>query len=177
MLVFISSVRRGLEAERDYLPALLRAGGHRPLSFEDFTAQPVSSRDACLAGVEQAEVYLLLLGQHYGEPMVDSGTAPTEEEFTVAKRRGIPILVFRKNGVERPEIGLTCCATCCFSGEGWTHLVIRPPIRPPVRLAARRAARCRWLTVTRRHSSSTAAGRTARPEPIPQGRNCLRCGL
>jgi Domain of unknown function (DUF4062) len=103
MLVFLSSVRRGLEEERDYLPALLQAAGHRPLRFEDFTAQPSPSRDACLAGVEQTEVYLLLLGQHYGQPMADTGSAPTEEEFTVAKRRGIPILVFRKNGVEPDE--------------------------------------------------------------------------
>lgn len=98
MIVFISSVRRGLEDERDYLPALLKASGHEPRRFEDFSAQPVPSRDACLAGVEAAEVYLLLLGQHYGEPIPDTGKAPTEEEFTVAKRRGMPILVFRKTG-------------------------------------------------------------------------------
>ena len=51
-----------------------------------------------LAGVEAAEMYLLLLGQHYGVPLPDSGKAPTEEEFTVAKRRGMPVLVFRKTG-------------------------------------------------------------------------------
>ncbi len=98
VIVFISSVRRGLEDERDYLPALLKASGHEPRRFEDFSAQPVPSRDACLAGVEAAEVYLLLLGQNYGEPLPDTGTAPTEEEFTVAKRRGMPVLVFRKTG-------------------------------------------------------------------------------
>lgn len=98
VIVFISSVRRGLEDERDYLPGLLKAAGHEPRRFEDFSAQPVPSRDACLAGVEAAEVYLLLLGQHYGEPLPDTGKAPTEEEFTVAKRHGIPILVFRKVG-------------------------------------------------------------------------------
>jgi hypothetical protein len=48
--------------------------------------------------VEAAEVYLLLLGQHYGEPLPDTGKAPTEEEFTVAKRRGMPVVVFRKTG-------------------------------------------------------------------------------
>jgi hypothetical protein len=98
VIVFISSVRRGLEDERDYLPALLKASGHQPRRFEDFSAQPVPSRDACLAGVEAAEVYLLLLGQHYGEPLPDTGKAPTEEEFTVAKRRGMTVLVFRKTG-------------------------------------------------------------------------------
>lgn len=94
--VFISSVRRGLEEERDALPALIKAVGHLPRRFEDFTAQPQPSRDACLAGVEDANVYLLLLGPHYGELIFDSGLSPTEEEWTVAKRRGIPILVFRK---------------------------------------------------------------------------------
>ncbi len=90
VIVFISSVRRGLEDERGYLPGLLKASGHEPRRFEDFTAQPSSSRDACLAGVEAAEVYLLLLGRHYSEPLPDTGKAPTAEEFTIAKRRGIP---------------------------------------------------------------------------------------
>jgi hypothetical protein len=38
VIVFISSVRRGLEDERDYLPALLKASGHQPRRFEDFSA-------------------------------------------------------------------------------------------------------------------------------------------
>src|SRR5580700_1005949 len=104
VIVFISSVRRGLEDERDYLPALLKASGHEPRRFEDFSAQPVPSRDACLAGVEAAEVYLLLLGRHYGEPLPDTGKAPTEEEFTIAKHRGMPILVFRKVGDSVDEL-------------------------------------------------------------------------
>jgi hypothetical protein len=97
--VFISSVRRGLEEERDALPALISALGHEPRRFEDYTAQSVASREACLHGVEEADAYLLLLGASYGEPLPDTGKSPTEEEFTVAKRRGIPILAFRKMGV------------------------------------------------------------------------------
>jgi hypothetical protein len=101
--IFISSVRRGLEEERDHLPGLIKAVGHRPLRFEDFTAQPRASRDACLAGVEDADVYLLLLGPNYGEPLPDSGLAPTEEEWMVAKRRGIPILVLKKSGIDMDD--------------------------------------------------------------------------
>jgi len=102
--VFISSVRRGLEEERDALPGLIQALGHEPRRFEDFTAQSVPSRQACLDGIEAADVYVLLIGQHYGDPLPETGRAPTEEEFTVAKRRGIPILVFRKRGVSlEPE--------------------------------------------------------------------------
>jgi hypothetical protein len=97
--VFISSVRRGLEDERDALPGLIRAVGDEPRRFEDYTAQSVPSREACLRGVEDAEAYVLLLGEYYGDKMPDTGTSPTEEEWTVARRRGIPILAFRKREV------------------------------------------------------------------------------
>ena len=43
MKIFISSVRRGLEDERDALPALISALGHTPVRFEDFSAQSVPS--------------------------------------------------------------------------------------------------------------------------------------
>ena len=99
MKVFVSSVRRGLEEERDSLPGLISALEHEPRRFEDYTALPMPSREACLRGVEDADAYLLLLGAAYGEPLPDTGKSPTEEEFTVAKRRGIPILAFRKTGV------------------------------------------------------------------------------
>jgi hypothetical protein len=48
-------------------------------------------------------VVILLLGKYYGEPLPDSGVATTEEEFLVAKRRGVPILVFRKAEVDPEE--------------------------------------------------------------------------
>jgi hypothetical protein len=98
--IFLSSVRGGLEVERDSLPGLIAAAGHEPRRFEDYTAaRSGPSREACLRGVEDADVYLLLLGERYGDALPETGLSPTEEEFTVAKRRGIPILVFRKRGV------------------------------------------------------------------------------
>lgn len=100
MKVFISSVRRGLATERDYLAELVKAQGHQPLRFEDFGAVDATSRGACLAGVDQADIYVLLLGPHYGNDMSDSGYSATAEEFNVAQQRGIPILVFRKTGIE-----------------------------------------------------------------------------
>lgn len=98
MKVFISSVRRGLEAERDALPGLIAALGHDPKQFEKYSALPVPSRQACLDGVRDADVYVLLLGDHYGDPLPDTGLAPTEEEFVAARARGIPILVYVKRG-------------------------------------------------------------------------------
>ncbi len=98
MKVFISSVRRGLEAERDALPGMIQALGHEPRRFEDYSAQTMPSRQACLDGVEDADAYVLLLGEQYGDPLADTGKSPTEEEFAVARRRGIPIFAFRKRG-------------------------------------------------------------------------------
>ncbi len=95
----MSSVRRGLEGERDALPGLVLGLGHEPTRFEVFGSLPVPSREACLRGVENADAYLLLLGEHCGDPLPDTGKSPTEKERTVPKRRGIPILVFRKQGI------------------------------------------------------------------------------
>jgi Domain of unknown function (DUF4062) len=55
LVVFLSSVRRGLEEERDNLPALIQAIGHECARFEDYTAQPVPSRQACPEAVNVGE--------------------------------------------------------------------------------------------------------------------------
>lgn len=47
---------------------MILALGHEPVMFEDFTAQPVPSREACLEGVRSSDAYLLLLGERYGHP-------------------------------------------------------------------------------------------------------------
>ncbi len=97
--IFISSVTYALPAERDGLATLLKVvPPYEPRRFENFTAQDRSSREACLAGVEDCDVYVLLLGPRYGEPLPDSGMAPTEEEFEHARRMDKPILAF----VRRP---------------------------------------------------------------------------
>jgi hypothetical protein len=98
--VFISSVRRGLEQERDALPGLLKAIGHEPVRFEDFTAQQVPSRQACMDGVDSADVYVLLVGPAYGHKFPETGQSATHDEYMRARERGIPRLVFLKSGVE-----------------------------------------------------------------------------
>lgn len=100
MRIFISSVRRGLEEERDALPGLVSAIGHTPVRFEDFTAQTVPSREACLAGVASSDVYLLLVGPHYGHVFEDTGQSATHDEWIAATAAGLPRLVYRKSNVE-----------------------------------------------------------------------------
>lgn len=100
MRVFISSVRRGLEEERDALPGLITAIGHTPIRFEDFGATDLPSREACLAGVGNAELYLLILGPNYGHRFLDTHQSPTHDEWAAATAAGIPRLVYRKDGVQ-----------------------------------------------------------------------------
>lgn len=104
MKVFISSVTYQLAEERQALKRLLQVvPPYEPLLFEDFTARNRTPRDACLAGVDACDVYVLLLGPRYGDPLADSGIAPTEEEFTRARRSNKPILVFVKDSEEADE--------------------------------------------------------------------------
>jgi hypothetical protein len=100
MRVFISSVRRGLEEERDALPGLVSAIGHTPVRFEDFTAQTVPSREACLAGVNSSDVYILLVGAYYGHVFEDTQQSATHDEWIAATAAGLPRLVYRKSGVD-----------------------------------------------------------------------------
>lgn len=99
MRIFISSVTVGLEEERRALPAQIRALGHEPVVFEDFGAQTVPSRQACLDAVAASDVYLLLLGPHYGYRFPETGQSATHDESVEAQKKGIRSLVFRKDGV------------------------------------------------------------------------------
>ncbi|MDX3069712.1 DUF4062 domain-containing protein, partial [Streptomyces sp. ND04-05B] len=96
MRIFISSVRKGLEEERDALPGLIRALGHTPVLFEDFSAQTTPSREACLEALDSADVCIFLLGPSYGHVFPETGQSATHDEWMVAKTAGKPRLVYRK---------------------------------------------------------------------------------
>lgn len=141
MKVFISSVRRGLEQERDALPSLITAIGHEPLRFEDFTAQPVPSREACVSGVKQADVYVLLAGPNYGQPFADTGQSPTHDEWSTAVAAGIPRLVYVKQGLEfEPEQ-----RAFLDQVEAYEHGVFRDSYSEPTELLTKVAAKVREL--------------------------------
>lgn len=104
LTVMISSVRRGgLGPVRDAVRPLIDALGYRPIRFEDQTAQPVPSRAVCVEMVKQSDIYLLLLGAEYGDPVPDSGRAPTAEEWAIARYEGKPAVVFVQENIE-PEL-------------------------------------------------------------------------
>lgn len=92
MKIFLSSLIRGFEAERAAAATAVRSLGHEVLRAEDFPAGPDSPRVACLAGVRQADVVVLVLGERYGTPQA-SGLSATHEEYREA-RNAKPVLVF-----------------------------------------------------------------------------------
>lgn len=79
---------------------IITALGHDPVVFEQFTAQAVPSREACLAAVQSAHAYLLLLGPRYGYQWEETGLSATHEEYRAARARGIRRVAFRKLGVD-----------------------------------------------------------------------------
>lgn len=99
MKIFISSARKGLEEERDVLDGLIRAMGHTPVRFEDFSAQPMPSREACLRALEPADVCLFLLGPFYGHVFPETGQSATHDEWVAAQAAGMPRVVYRKQDV------------------------------------------------------------------------------
>ncbi len=99
MQVFISSVISGMEPYRDAAARAVRTLGHEPRMAEDYGASPDTPQRACLAGVRDADVVVLLLGDRYGHRQ-ESGLSATHEEYREAKERR-PVLAFVQEEVER----------------------------------------------------------------------------
>ncbi len=95
--VFLSSVVVGFEDVRDAAASAIRAVGMYALRSEELSADSANSRRALLDQVAGSEVYLLLLGERYGDygPVESS---PTEDEYSEASRLHKPILVLVQEG-------------------------------------------------------------------------------
>jgi hypothetical protein len=97
--VMLSSVRRGLADVRDAADPVIKILRYGVIRFETVAKTPVPARVTCVAMVEESDIYLLILGEEYGDPMPGTGLAPTEEEWTVARSLGRPTVVFKKAGI------------------------------------------------------------------------------
>ncbi len=92
-IVFISSVSEGYKQIREAAREEIKKVGGQPIGFEDFTAKDKSSRNACLDGVRDSDVYLGIFGARYGF-ITPSGRSATEEEFDEAMQLGKRRLIF-----------------------------------------------------------------------------------
>jgi hypothetical protein len=98
--VMLSSVRRGLADVRDAVAPVLTILNYEVIRFETIVkTTPAPPRATCVEMVEHSDIYLLILGEEYGDPMPGTDLAPTEEEWTVARNLGKPIVVFKRDGI------------------------------------------------------------------------------
>lgn len=95
--VFVSSVARGEYREyRRAAKEAIEALGHEPVVMEiTEPSSGVTPQEACLDAVENCDVFVLLLGKHYGDDA--SGKSPTHQEWERARSLGKPILAFKED--------------------------------------------------------------------------------
>jgi hypothetical protein len=99
MKVFVSSLIAGLEPIRRAARDAVETLRHDPIMADDFGAQPNSPQVACLTGLRQSDVMVLILGESYGAEQ-PSGLSATHEEYRDAKGRK-PVIAFVQEGVTR----------------------------------------------------------------------------
>lgn len=73
---------------------------HEPRMAEDYGASADTPQQKCLAGVRDADIVVVLLGERYGQPQ-ESGLSATHEEYREAKEEGCDVFAFIQEGVER----------------------------------------------------------------------------
>ena len=66
MKVFVSSLITGMESIRLAARKAVEILRHAPIMAEDLGAQPNSPQVACLTGLRQSDVVVLILGERYG---------------------------------------------------------------------------------------------------------------
>lgn len=93
MRVFVSSVIRGMERHRAAVADAIESLGYSVIRSEDFGASTDTPRQACLQAARTADLTIVLLGAHYGQPQ-SSGLSATHEEFREACNHGtVAVLV------------------------------------------------------------------------------------
>ena len=99
MKIFISSLIAGFAPFRDAARQAVLELNHEPVMAEDFGARPTSPQVACLDGLRNSGLVVLMLGEAYGTKQA-SGLSATHEEYREA-RDTKPVIAFVQEGVIR----------------------------------------------------------------------------
>ena len=99
MKVFVSSLIAGMSDIRIAARNAVTTLRHAPIMAEDFGAQPNSPQVACLRGLRESDLVVLILGERYGAEQA-SGLSATHEEYREAKSTK-PVIAFVQEGVDR----------------------------------------------------------------------------
>lgn len=116
--VFISSTFEDLERERHKLRFALMEE-YTSLGMEHFPATSDRGWSVIEARVNEADVYVLVLGHRYGRMFPGEEVSWTEREYLHALRRKIPILVFAQAEAESLEAEATddSCRLAAFKSR------------------------------------------------------------
>lgn len=130
MKIFISSLITGMEAFRAAAREAVVQLGHEPVMAEDFSAKAHSPQIACLEGIRQSGLVVLLLGSGYGEQQ-SSGLSATHEEYREAKGSR-PVIAFVQQSItpEAPQ------KEFIHEVQGWEGGLFRGSFRQPETLKA-----------------------------------------
>jgi hypothetical protein len=127
--VFVSSVIRDFEAEREATANAARALGHSVIRSEDFGARVDSPQVSCLQGVRDADVVVLILGSRYGAVQA-TGMSATHEEFREARERKPVLLFVQADGEPEPTQ-----KKFIEEARGWANGGTAASFRNPAQLA------------------------------------------
>lgn len=95
--IFVSSTCYDLNQIRKDLNEAIISLGHTPIMCEntDFSVNPHSTNtENCLKNVEEADVFVLVIGNRYGYQDANTGKSITNSEFLKAVEKSIPIYTF-----------------------------------------------------------------------------------
>lgn len=131
MKVFISSLVAGFEDFRHAAKTAVTTLRHQPVMAEDFGAKPSSPQIACLQGVRESELVVVIFGERYGTVQHNSGLSATHEEYREARGRK-PVIAFVQEGAtfEREQ------ATFVAEIQGWEGGLFRGSFRDTDELQA-----------------------------------------
>jgi len=98
MRIFISSLISGFEQQRAAVRRAVTTLRHEAVMAEDFGAQPTSPQIACLRGLRESDMVILVLGEGYGFVPPGSALSATHQEYREA-RETKPVLAFLQEGI------------------------------------------------------------------------------
>lgn len=130
MKIFVSSLITGMETFRAAAREAIAQLGHEPIMAEDFGARAQSPQTACLDGLRQSALVILILGADYGAPQA-AGISATHEEYRDAQGYR-PVIAFVQQGV-KPNADQAAFIT---EVQGWEGGLFRGEFRSPDDLRA-----------------------------------------
>jgi hypothetical protein len=117
MKVFVSSIIGGFEVYRAAAKSAITTLRHKPIVAEEFGAKASTPQIACLTGLRESDLVVLILGAEYGA-VQRSGLSATAEEFHEARQhkpvlhlcRWALILVHnKKHSLRKSRAGAVAC--------------------------------------------------------------------